>query len=93
MIKYSHVRLMILCDPTGVDEIKRHLGVNSSELIFDPDAEPPPTGFTHTWCLDSPMGTEGDPTARLTALADAIEKFADRLTTLDARYRRFIDIM
>ncbi len=83
MIKYSHVRLYILCDEGGVGEITHMLGIEPSELVFDPDAEPPPTGLTHQWFLNSPMGTEGDPTARLKALLDLIEPFGDALFDLD----------
>ena len=56
--------------------------------------EPPPTGLTHTWMLDSPLdATQGDPTTRLESLADAIEPIADKIVTLDDRFRRFFDIV
>ena len=93
MIKYSHVSLLILCDADGLKTIKDQLGVEPTEVKFDPDEEPPPTGLTHAWRLDSPKGTEGDPTARLAALADLIEPFSDKLMALDSRFPRFIDII
>ena len=92
MIKYSHVRLMILCDEAGYDEVKLHLPVKPSNSKIE--SEPPPTGLTHTWILDSPCDeTQGDPTTRLESLADAIEPFASDLIALDKRWRRFIDIV
>jgi hypothetical protein len=93
MIKYSHVRLYILSDRGGVDEISQKLDVGPSGLVFDPDAKPPPTGLTHHWFLNSPMGAEGDPTARLAALLDLIEPFGNALLGLDDRYPRWIDIV
>jgi len=71
MIKYSHVRLLILCDAEGIEYLTNRLGIEPSEVQFDNEAKPPATGLTHTWCLDSPMDAGGDPTDRLTALADA----------------------
>ena len=93
MIKYSHVRLLILSDAENVDELTQLLGVNPTEIKFDKESKPPPTGLTHTWCLDSPMGTEGDPTARLEALAEIMEPFASKLVSIDTRFPRFIDII
>ena len=61
MIMYSHVRLYILCYEAGVDEITHKLGIEPSEVAFDLEAEPPPTGLTHSWFLNSPMRTEGTP--------------------------------
>lgn len=78
MIKYSHVRLIIMCDEAGYDEVATHLEIEPSDTKIE--SEPPPTGLTHTWILDSPLdATQGDPTTRLESLADAIEPFADKL--------------
>lgn len=93
MIRYSHVRLLVLSDAENVDVLTQLLGIKPSEIEFDKNAVPPPTRLTHTWCLDSPMGTEGDPTARLEALAEIIEPFANRLVSIDTRFPRFIDIV
>lgn len=93
MIKYSHVSLLILSDAEGLKTINKELGIEPSEVKHDSDEEPPPTGLTHTWKLDSPKGTEANPTERLAALADLIEPFADKLTALDSRFPRFIDIV
>lgn len=92
MVKYSHVRLMIMCDEAGMKEVAAHLKVEPSNTKIE--SVPPPTGLTHTWILDSPLdATQGDPTTRLASLADAIEPFADKLLTLDDSFRRFIDIV
>ena len=88
MIKYSHVRLLILCNSDDVEKINSHLGVDPTEVKSDDGKN-----FTHTWCLDSPMNADGDPTARLAALAEAIEPFADKVVSLDSKFPRFIDIV
>jgi hypothetical protein len=93
MIKYSHVRLLILCDEKGVEEISQHLGIGPAEVKSSDSGNPPPTGLTHVWCFDSPKSTDCEPTTRLESLADAIEPFADKLLSLDSRYPRFIDIV
>jgi len=93
MIKYSHVRLIILCDQTGLELISNHLqtiptGTEKSESL------PPPKELTHSWYLDSPVdAAAGNPTTRLEGLADLIEPFGDSLITLDSKYKRFVDIV
>ena len=93
MIQYSHVSLLILCDAEGLKVINEKLGVEPSEVKHEPGEESLPTGLTHTWKLDSPIGAEANPTQRLAALADLIEPFADKLVALDSRFPRFIDIV
>jgi hypothetical protein len=48
----------------------------------------------YAWMLDSPRShTDGDPTARLDALADLIEPFAARLPSLRPQFSPWIDIV
>jgi hypothetical protein len=94
MIRYSHVSLLILCDEAGVDIISAHLGCSPSRVDHDTTEEVPETGLTHTWRIDSPLGhSDADPTGRLDALVTKIETFGERLLTLDAAYRPFVDIV
>jgi hypothetical protein len=88
MIRYSYVRLMIHFEPGRSAEVSTHLGVQPSGII-----EPEPEDKCGTWYLDSPKDIDSDPTARLHALADAIEPFADRLMSLDAKFHRGIDVL
>ena len=84
---------MIHCDRAGVDAISNHLQVEPSEVI-EYDGPPPPTGFTHCWLLNSPLGhDDGDPTARLEALADTIEPFAEQISSLPVKATSSIDIV
>lgn len=93
MIKYSHVRLLILSDETGLDEIQRHLTIEPSSKSKS-ECLPPPPFLTHSWILDSPVDvSNGNPTARLEALADLIEPFGSQLKSLDPKYKRHIDII
>ena len=93
MIKYSHVRLAIFCNAESVDHITRQLGVKPSHTKKIERDALPAIELSHAWCLDSPLGVEGELTARLRALVDAIEPFADKLVSLDARFTRAIDIL
>jgi hypothetical protein len=93
MVTYSHVRLLILCDESGLDNIPQQLKIEATGTEKS-QCFPPPKELTHSWYLDSPIAaSDGNPTARLEALADAIEPFGDRLVSLDHRYKRFIDIV
>lgn len=84
---------MIHCDKEGAAAISQCLETTPSEIIAY-DGPPPPTGFTHCWVIDSPMGhDDGDPTSRLEALADIIEPFADRLDMTDLNVKSGIDIV
>jgi hypothetical protein len=99
MIRYSNVSLMILCDAESAATITATLGVqptcvreNKSQHRRDDDSWEERTHYA--WMLDSPMShTDGDPTARLYALADIIEPFADRLSSLPPEFHRWIDIL
>ena len=84
---------MIHCDQAGVDAISTHLNAEPSDVI-EYEGPTPPTGFTHCWLFDSPMGhDDGDPTSRLEALADAIEPFAERLDLPHLNVKCGIDIV
>jgi hypothetical protein len=99
MIRYSHVSLMILCDAENAATITSILGVQPTRVREsktqhrrDDDSWEERTHYT--WMLDSPMShTDGDPTARLYALADIIEPFAARLPSLAPQFQRWIDIV
>ena len=94
MIRYSHVSLIILCDTIGVQEITDRLGRAPSRVDHDPEQEPPQTGLTHTWRIDSPLGdADADPTGRLVALLNVIEPLGPKIASLDKRYSRWIDII
>ena len=99
MIRYSHVSLLILCDADGAPAITTTLGVQPTRIREDKIQGQRDDGqfeeqIHHTWTLDSPKGhTDGDPTARLYALADVIEPFAMRLPSLRPRFRPFVDIV
>lgn len=48
----------------------------------------------YAWMLDSPKNhTEADPTARLYALAELIERFAPRLPSLRPRFTPWVDVV
>ena len=84
---------MIHCNKAGVDAISRYLAASPSDVI-EYDGPPPPTGFTHCWVFNSPVGhDDGDPTSRLKALADSIEPFSERLNLPDVNARCSIDIV
>jgi hypothetical protein len=99
MIKYSHVSLLIPCDLEDSTTVTTVLGVTPSRI------QETKTWGTHgkeemqecidyTWTLDSPLShIEGDPTARLYALAETIEPFGARLHTLDPQFKGWIDIV
>ncbi len=84
---------MIHCDQAGVQAISDFLDAEPSEVI-EYEGPPPPTGFTHCWTLNSPMGHEdGDPTTRLEALADVMEPFAKKLDSLPLNAKAGIDLV
>lgn len=100
MIKYSHVSFIVLCDATGsVDTITTTLGVEPTRIKEDSTfSRKDDVDFEevlhYTWMLDSPKShDEGDPTARLYALADVIEPFASRLPGLLPQFRPWVDIL
>jgi hypothetical protein len=99
MIRYSHVSLLVPCDAENAATVTELLGVQptivreSKTQSWREDA-----GWeestNYTWTLDSPMShTEGDPTARLYALAEVIEPFASRLPDLRLKFSAWVDIV
>lgn len=100
MIRYSHVSLLILCrTKSEADWVTSDLGIQPSRVREDrlqrcSKEESRSETNSHTWVFDSPKTAEAaDPTGRLLALADAIEPFGERLLSLDAQFKRFIDIV
>ena len=98
MIRYSHVSLMIPCAAESAATITSGLGVQPTrireEKLYVREAGSSEQQIWHAWMLDSPKThTEGDPTVRLYALADAIEPFGSRLETLRPQFRAWIDIV
>jgi hypothetical protein len=98
MIRYSHVSLSIPCEPSSAATITETLGVQPTRVRQKRMHKRREDGsweetFHYTWMLDSPKGhAEGDPAARLYALADRIEPFAVRLSELRPHFRVWIDI-
>jgi hypothetical protein len=99
MIKYSHVSLVIPCDAVNAATITAALGVAPTRVRENKIQARGADGSMHdrvhhTWMFDSPKShTDGDPTVRLYALADAIEQFAGRLPSVRAEYKPCIDIL
>ncbi len=99
MIRYSHVSLLIPCDAKSAATITTALGVQPTRIREDKSQGQREGGgweehIHHTWMLDSPKShTDGDPTARLYALADTIEPFASRLPSLRPQFRAWVDII
>ena len=100
MIRYSHVSLMILCKvKSDADLITAHFGVQPTTVREDKlnswskEAGHSQT-ISYTWVFDSPKcAQDANPTGRLLALADAIEPFGERIVSLDANFKRSIDII
>lgn len=100
MIRYSHARLMISCkardDAQVIDEA---LETDSGEVLEFKSQESTEEGgwidrISYTWILDSPLGHgDGDAESRLTALADMIEPFSERLSQLRPRFDPWIDVV
>ena len=99
MIRYSHVSLLIPCDADSAATVTATLGVQPTRIRDTKTQGQADDGswkesIHHTWMLDSPKSdTEGDPTARLYALADIIEPFASRLSSLRPRFDPWVDIV
>jgi hypothetical protein len=99
MIRYSHVSLLIPCDAESAATITALLGVQPTAVREGKTQGQREDGswqesIHQTWTLDSPKShTDGDPTARLYALADIIEPFAPRLPSLRPRFSPFVDIV
>ena len=99
MVRYSRVSLGIQCELADVPEISAQLGVQPSEVAESMTGIGKPGGpiiekVHHTWRLHSPMSADqADPTARLAALVEVIRPFADRLISLDVKWKRWIDIL
>jgi len=71
--------------PTRVREDKMQIRSNDGQMQ---------ESVEYVWMFDSPKShTDGDPTARLYALADAIEPFAFRLPEIQAKSKPWIDII
>jgi hypothetical protein len=90
----SDVRLSIHCrDSAEADEITSLLGVRPSAVV-DPHFRRIP-GWEpmecKIWSFDSPIPTGGgDATTRLQALVESIRPFADKLASLDPKWKRYI---
>ncbi len=99
MILYSHVSLLISCDAGNAATITELLGVQptlvrESKTMGQGEDGSWQESTHHTWTLHSPKShTDGDPTARLHALADLIEPFASRLPSLHPQFSPSIDII
>jgi hypothetical protein len=99
MIRYSHVSLLIPCDSDGAATITTALGVAPTRVREDISQIRRPDGgwqnsAHRTWMFDSPKShADGDPTTRLSALADAIEPFAGRLLMIRPQFKPFVDIL
>jgi hypothetical protein len=99
MIRYSQVSLLIPCDSVSAATITAALAVEPTRVREDKmqvraDDNSFQERVSHTWMFDSPKShTDGDPTARLHALADAIEPFAARLQNIQTEYKPFVDIL
>jgi hypothetical protein len=99
MIRYSHVSLLIPCDTESAAVVTELLGVQPTAVRQSKTHGQRKDGnweesIHYTWTLDSPKShREGDPTARLYALADVIEPFALRLPGLRPRFSPFVDIV
>ncbi|HEY2415451.1 MAG TPA: hypothetical protein VGI40_24625 [Pirellulaceae bacterium] len=99
MIRYSHVRLQIPCDSASAATITAQLGVQptaveESKVHGQREDGSWQESTHHAWVLDSPLSqVDGDPTTRLSALADIIEPFALRLPSIRPHFRPFVDIV
>ena len=99
MIRYSHVSLLIPCAADSAGTITASLGVQPTRIRESKSHGQREDGSWRestdcTWMLDSPMNhTDGDPTARLYALADVVESFSSRLPSLRPRFSPWIDIV
>src|ERR1051326_4763664 len=99
MIRYSHVSLLIPCDTNGAAAITSALGVQPTRVRESRTQAQGDDGSWqesthHTWMLDSPKShADGDPTARLCALADIIEPFAAHLQSLRPQFYPWVDIV
>jgi hypothetical protein len=100
MIRYSHVSLLISCKTkSDADLISAHLGIQPSQIRENKFQKwSKETGHSevvsYSWVFDSPKSaSEADPTGRLSALADAIEPFGERVLSLDSQFKRFADIV
>jgi hypothetical protein len=99
MIRYSHVSLLILCDSDSAATITAQLGVEPTRIRESKSRTRAADGgwqenVDYTWMFDSPKShTDGDPTARLYALADAIEPFAARLPSIRPQFKPWVDIV
>ena len=99
MIKYSHVSLLIPCTADNAATITMLLGVQPTRVREEKSQAQREGGgweehIHHSWMLDSPKNhTDGNPTARLYALADVIAPFASRLPSLQPQFRPWIDII
>ena len=99
MIRYSHVSLLIPCDADNAATITALLGVRPTRIRENRTQGLGDDGnwhesTHHTWMLDSPKShTDGDPTARLFALADIIEPFASRLPSVRPQFEPWVDIV
>src|SRR5437588_9579767 len=98
MIRYSHVRLMIMCrEASDETYITDHLGVAASRIATAQGVQLQPdksyaSVTSRSWVFESPLA-DRDVSDRLAALADAIEPFAHKLLTLDSRLRPWIDVV
>ncbi len=99
MIRYSHVSLLIPCDANSATTITAALGVQPTRIRESRTQGQGDDGSWHetthhTGTLDSPKShTDGDPTARLYALADIIEPFASHLPSLRPQFDPWVDIV
>ena len=99
MIRYSHVSLLIPCDRASAAEITETLGIPPTRVREHKSRSQQPDGSWrettgYSWMLESPLGHgEGNPTARLEALADTIEPIAALLPQLRQRFRLWIDML
>jgi hypothetical protein len=99
MIKYSHVSLIIPCDPNAARDITKALSVEPTRVRENRGWQQGSGGrlvetVSHTWMLDSPKGAdEATPTGRVEALLRIVEPFGEALLRLDPRFSRCVDIL
>ena len=90
---------MIPCDAESATLITQNLGVEPTPVRESKSYGQAAGGgweqqMHHTWMLDSPKShTDGDPTARLYALADTIQPLAARLPTIRPQFPPWVDIV
>jgi hypothetical protein len=98
MIRYSHVALIIPLEDSSGEAVTKHLGivptgVRESKGLRSSSAGVLVPHTSYCWFLDSKKDASYQPIERIHTLLEEIEPFADRLLTLDSKYRRWVDMV